>query len=311
MVGISHQHHGGANIFICDVASGVYMHSHPLNSDIPLSKGTWTHGESLQFATVDTTTITIWEVEFISAGTPKKVETLPAPDNFDPTMSPHVNSPSHTEVQFLPTPYLLVLISLGKVLLWDIRNSRCLLDCTDIGLYPVISFSSDGCFFTCSTIDGIGLWKKSPTGYILHTTLQLGALRYSPNPLLSHNGEFLAVSYDCTIRLWHTNSFTTSPSSVLAQAPTSPEDFILDFSPDGTLAVIAMNNDNTVTILNLKSGIPQLTISTDIWVRGLRVIGSTVVVIGYQGVGRSLLGTCLQRVVSLMLGWDLKIALGQ
>ena len=284
IVGILHQHCGGANIFICDVASGVYMHSHPLSSDIPLSKGIWTHGESLQFATADTTTITIWAVEFISAGAPKKVETLPAPDNFNPTMFLHADNPNHTGVQILPTPYLLVLISLGKVLLWDMRNSRCLLDCTDIGLYPATSFSSDGCFFACSTIDGVSLWKKSPSGYILHTTLQLGALRYPPNPLLSQNGELFAVSYDCTIRLWHTNSFTTSPPSVSAQAPTSPEDFILDFSPDGTLAVIAMNNDNTVTVLNLKSGIPQLTISTDVWVRGLRVIGSTVVVIGYQGV---------------------------
>ena len=46
------------------------------------------------------------------------------------------------------------------------------------------------------------------------------------------------------------------------------------------MAVVARRKDNTVTVFNLKSGIPQLSIDAGTGVCGLGVIGNTIVVIG-------------------------------
>jgi len=269
-------HHGGtkASIFICDVASGVHTYSHSLDGDIPLRNDIWTHGESLRFATADATTITIWEVGFTSGTTPTKVETLPAPDDF--------NNSEYTGARFLPTLCRLALALEDKVLVWDARNSKCLLHCTDTGLRPRMSFS-DGSFFACSTTGSdIYLWKESPAGYILHEILASSAT--FPSPLLSRNGGLIVAFGGPTIRLWRTKSFTTSPSGILTRAPNHTENFILGFSPDGMLVAVAMQEDKTVTVLDLKSGVPQLTIDASMEVYGLGVIGNTVVVIGHQKV---------------------------
>jgi hypothetical protein len=285
LVGTLHGHFEDTktfNISICNVASGVHMSSHLLNCEIMLSSNIRAYGESLQIATADTTTITIWEVKFISGGTLTKVETLPAPDSFHPP--PHIDNSVHVRVEFLPSPCLLALALEDKVLVWDVGNSRCLLDYTETSSCPRISFSSDGHFFAYATSGDVYLLKESPTGYILHKTLQLGCPKYPDhsqlNPLLSWNGESIAVYCENIIRLWQTNCFTTPLSGTSTPAPKISEDFILDFSPDGMLAAVARRNDDMAMVLNLKSGVLQLTIDTGICVCGLGVIGNTVVVIG-------------------------------
>ena len=60
--------------------------------------------------------------------------------------------------------------------------------------------------------------------------------------------------------------------------------FILDFSSDRTLAAVARRKDHTVVVLDLKSGVPRLTIEANMEVHGLRLIGNAVVVIGDQKV---------------------------
>ena len=270
-----------ADIFICDIASGLCMDSHSFNNNTPLLKTIWTYGESLQFTTADAMTVTIWEVRFISGSTPTKVETFPAPDGLD-----YVSEPQFlpTSCIFLPTPCLLALTFEDRLLVWDVRNTKCLLDCTDINFCDLkLFFSSNGGFFACSAINTIHLWKQSPTGYTLHRILQPKFVKY-PKLVFSSDGDSIAVFYDRTIQLWHTNRFTAPPSSIVVQGPPNSQDFILDFSPDGALAVVAREDSNTAVVLNLKSGVPQLTISVDVSVHGLRVIGNTVVVIGYQGV---------------------------
>jgi len=96
----------------------------------------------------------------------------------------------------------------------------------------------------------------------------------------SRNGESIAAFGDRTIRLWRTRSFAAPPSSIMTRVPQPTRKFVLDFSPDGTLAVFARQFDQTVTVLNLESSIPQLTIDASVGVCGLGVIGNTVVVIG-------------------------------
>ena len=276
MVGVSDCRSGyskDTEIFIFDVDSGTLIKSHLLNDIEPLSNPIWTHGESLRFATADATTITIWEVEFDLGAIPTDVETLPAPDRF---------SDKRPEYPWIhPTPCRLAFVSQDGVIVWDVRDSRYLLECTDTEFFSTMSFSSNGLFFACSTAGSeVYLWKESLTGYILHGILSSRTTH--PNPLLSPNGESILVfdPIHNAIQLWPTKNSTTPPSSILTQAPQSTENFILEFSPDGLFAVSAKRESSTVTALSLKSGVPQLTIDASMEVYGLGVIRNAVVVIG-------------------------------
>ena len=184
MVGVSSSLPGypkDSDIFICDIASGVPIHSHPFNDTDPFLNHIWTHGESFRFATAGSTTITIWEVGFTSDATPTEVETLPAPNDF-----------TYTAIEFLPTACQLALVfpARGQVQVWDVRNSRYLLECTDIEFSQLASFS-DGHFFTCSTT-GLEVypWKESPVGYRFHGILVSN--HTYPTPLLSQKENHLS-----------------------------------------------------------------------------------------------------------------------
>ena len=277
IVGVSHSIDNRSSkysdIFICNVTSGVLMHSHPLDNTVLPENHIWIYGESLRFATADATTITIWEIQFTSGTTPTEVETLPAPDGF---------CGESFEFQLLPDPSKLVFAYLdqGRILVWDARNSRYLLECADAMFHSMMSFSYNGRFFACSTTGSdTYLWKESPDGYILHRILASGG-----RPLLAGNGESFVTRSGCAIQLWRARSFTTTPSSILDEGPRYLRDFILEFSPDERLAVVTEKYDNTVTVLNLKSGAPQLTIDASMDIYGLGVIGNTAVVIGYPKV---------------------------
>lgn len=82
---------------------------------------------------------------------------------------------------------------------------------------------------------------------------------------------------------YSTQCFTTPLFGILTQAQ-HVRNIILEFSPSGLFAVVGMQKDNTVTILNLKSGAPQLTIDAKMEVFGLGLIRNTVVVIGARNV---------------------------
>ena len=210
------------NLSICDVASGVYMHSHSLDGgEILLPNNIWTHGESLQFVTAGAKTITIWEVGFTSGATPTEVGTLPIPDGF----------PNDGRgVGFLPSPCRLAFFTDEcGVQVWDARNSKCLLDSTDADFYGAMSFSSDGRFFTCSGMESeTYIWKESPDGYILHEILASSSEIEYPRPSLSPTGEFIVTPSKRAIQLWRTKRSTTAASSTLTQAPQITNSFVLD-----------------------------------------------------------------------------------
>ena len=260
-----------ATIALIDVASGALMHSHSLKNARPPSKHTWTHGGFLRFATADATTITIWEVGFASSATPTKVETLPAPVDFD--------GKSVEDAELHPTTYRLAFVSQERILVWDLQNSRYLLESADAKFSLKMSFSSNSRFFTCATKGSkVYLWKETPAGYILHGILVPNTEK--PTPLLARNGESILAFGGCTIQLWHTKRLTTPPPSILTQALRRDDRFIVEFSSDEMFAAVAEKMDNTVTVLNLKSGVPQLTIDTSMNVFGLGMIGNVVAVIG-------------------------------
>ena len=251
MVGVFYWCRSTSAILIYNVISGVHMHSYWFNSSLvtrnaffndgPVSNDIWTHGESLRFVTARAKTIVIWELGFTSGPIPTEIETIPVSGDVESAVLSCNNSTGGLmeQVRFLPTSCRLAIARAEKVLVWDLRNSISLLhnSGTDVKYHPRRSFSSDGRFFACSTTGSeILLWKESPTGYALHGTLTPGTEHSTP--LLSPNGEsIVAFGGGTTIRLWHTNSFTT-PSSISTGNPQHTANFALDFSSNGALAEI-------------------------------------------------------------------------
>ena len=270
------------NIFIFDVTSGACIHHHSFSQAHWLPCTIWTrkyirtYGEAFRFATAHAATVTIWEVGFTLGATCKEVETLHIPVDLV-----HKNAFGYSSFLLAHTFGDMILLARRngeRIQVWDVRNLKCLLDCEG-GMYDgPDSFSSNGRFIVCTARQSptYNIWKESPTGYVLHRILQSNT-RHT-NPPLSPNGEAIITFQGLIIELWRTREITTPPSG--ARTPEYHQHFLLDFSPDGKLAVVTAQNGKTVTVLNLESGVPQLTIDAGMKVCGLRVIGNTVVVVG-------------------------------
>ena len=252
-----------------DLLSRTQMYSHHV-SEGSIVAPIWTHGECLRFVTVNPGSITIWGVGFTSMDALAEVESLPAPDDIS----------CSEESLFLPTLSRLAFTLRGEVVIWDAQDSKYLLNFTGGNQSTRMSFSPDGRFFACGTIGlGVHLWKESPTGYVLHQQVA-SSIRGVIRPLLSPGGESVIVLSHKTIQLWRTAEPILES---LPGAPTRSVDrtnFILGFSPDQTLAAVARLRENSVTLLDLKSGDSRLTVDTGMEILGLRVTESTVCVVG-------------------------------
>jgi len=238
--------------------------------EIPVAHMIWTHGECIRFAVFRQGSITIWEVGFVSEHPATEVESMPTPDNFDPESSSFL---------FLPPLFRLAFILKNSIFVWDAQHSKPLLSCVDIERPREMAFSSDGSFFTCAT-DGfeIYLWKDSPTGYALHRKLMSSAA--GSTPLLSPDGRSILAFSRLTLQLWRTSDSIIPLSTIPTRTLQSTKPFTLEFSLDEPSVVVARLLDNTATVFDLKTGVPQLTINTGMEIYGLRVGGSTVVVVG-------------------------------
>jgi len=271
MVGVANQDPGSAiHISIYNLLSGTHTRFHHAPEG-KLVAPIWTHGECLRLVTVKPGSVTVWEVGFTSTHMPTEIESLPTPGDISDLESP----------LFLPNLSRLAFIHRGKVLIWDARDSKLLLDYLSCGWDADMSFSSDGRFFVCrsGTINrDIRLWKESPAGYTLHRQLVSG-IGPCIRQLLSPDGESIIGTRPYETQLWR----TTDPISSLSSVPTPTTgggNFILEFSPDGSLAATARRRDNTVTVLDINSGNPRLIIDTGMDVYGLRVTRNSVIVVG-------------------------------
>ena len=271
-------------ISIYDVISGVYMHNvdHPAlaNPDLPLETRyvfkIWTHGESLRFATPGSTAITIWEVGFVLGATPTGVETFTIPRClFQTGFCRPIEQRFMIRTEFHTASCRLALARVGGPLtVWDFRAAKSLLQSTDVAYDPSTTFS-DGRFFAHITSRlEVYFWKEPPTGYTLFVNFAAHI------PLFSPSGESIVTFSDIVVQLWHTKDFATSTSSVLTRLPLHSEDYLLEFFPGRPLAVTTQKKDQSVTVLDLVSGVPQLTINTSIEVYGLRLTDNIVVAIG-------------------------------
>ena len=270
-------------ISIVDVVSGVYTHDiHPCT---PWTYGIWAHGEFLRFATTKEATITIWEVGFTQGATHKEIETFSIPEDVDQARAFYQEAEERAlrRTEFFPVPCRLAVIrdsvtSADELLVWGAQNSTFLLQETGASWHLKMTFSSDGRFFACSTTGpNVYLWEETSSGYTLIGKLPSSA-QYS-TPLLSPNGESIITFGGRTIQMWYTKGFTAS-SSILTQDPYCTGDFVLEFVRDGQSAVVARRGERLVTVIDLKSGLPQLTIDASMEIYGFRAIENTVVVIG-------------------------------
>ncbi|KAF9784394.1 hypothetical protein BJ322DRAFT_1211430 [Thelephora terrestris] len=270
MVGILHLSDEGAIISIYDIVSGVYMHDTYCSTTCP--EYIWSHGGAIHVATATSTTVMIQEVGFAPDATCVEVKTLSIPARIT-----HIN-----QAQFLFTSNQLTIIYKGDmpgVLVWSLQDSKCLLYHEGIDFILPMTFSSNGQFSACSTSGTeVYVWRESPTGYTFYT--KLSAITEQPMVLLSPNGKSIIGVCDSSIQLWHTKSFITTPSAIPTQVDEHIRDFLLCFHAERPLAVVMRQGENTVTVLDLESGLPQLTIETSMEVYGLRVIGDTIVIIG-------------------------------
>ena len=265
MFGVLFKGTGVPAIITYNTISGTKIFSHQVKESI--TSTIWTHGEYLQFATVEAGSITIWEVGFASRSAPVKVNSLPTPDKF----------PSK-EFLLLPTHSWLAFILQGRVLVWDAQHLKTLLDFPDIEDPRNISFSPDGHFFVCGT-EGLDfyLWKVSPRGYLLRQ--KITASTKSTRQVISPDGGSILAFGGSTVQLWHTQNTPTSLPNIPSQPSLhTSKDFILEFSPNKEFMAVIRQLGNTVVVLNLRFGNPKLTIDTGMEVHAIKVTGNTTLV---------------------------------
>ena len=253
-------------IIVYDIPSGAQISSHSVNESAVDS--IWTHGKNLQFATMKPGYIAIWEVSFTSDHPPAQVSSLPTPDNF-----------SNKGLVLLPTLPLLAFFLDKRVIVWDAQHQKNLLGPIDIEDPRIMSFSSDGKFFVyrTGTLE-FHLWKKSPDGYLPHKKYRSD--HGSIIPVVSPNGGSIISFGGLLLQLWHTKNPSTSPPSIPTPASQHTSDFLLEFSPDGSLVAFTRWLDKTVTVLDLKSGNPHLVINADTVICGIGITESRITVVG-------------------------------
>jgi hypothetical protein len=170
----------------------------------------------------------------------QRLKTFPTPDNFDPTMFVRMDKNNHmNQIQLLPTPCRLALVFMGKVLVWDVWNSKCLLDRENTMLHPmtpsppmVVSLHAQ--HSTGLSLEGVSHWLYTSQNT---STSQVSSL---PSPLLSPNGKSIAMFYRLHNPVMAHKQHYHLPFQCFTQDYQLVNDFVLDFSPDGTLAVVAM-----------------------------------------------------------------------
>ena len=184
---------------------------------------------------------------------------------------------------FLPTLSQLAFILQDTILIWDTKTLKFLLNSGPISL-PFHSpphltgavFSVDGHFFLCLTsYFEVCVWKKSLTCYALHQKLTIPGSGMYPTPFISPSGGSFIVFIESIIHLIPTEDQIPFSTHAPIYFP-----FKLKFSPQNEWAAFAESEGNTVTVLHLQSGDPQLVIDTDTSVKFLELSESTIVVAG-------------------------------
>ena len=236
---------------------------------------TWAHDEYLQFATVRQGLITIWEVSFTLTHAPAEVKSLPAPDEII----------GGQNFLFLPALSRLAFTLQNKMLVWDAKAFKLLLksefvkDVDTERNHCISSFSCDGCFFAYQTDDEVLIWKDSRIGYMLHQKLKFPGIDPCSTLCLSPDGKSVILSTGDNLRLWSTGNQTISYNSA-QDYDFSPFEFLLEISPNKTLAAFGSYQMSTVIVIDLQSSDWQLVINAGVKICNLAINETAVAVIG-------------------------------
>ena len=269
-----HYHDVVYNSSICTYGhdSGRLVGSHRF-SEGQIIHPIWTHDEYLRFATIGPKSIRIWQSRFTLEPPPVEVASLPVPDGITDAK----------QLLFLPSLSRLAFFLRDTIQVWDLKAPKLLLKSkptpTPFGSFPPrSSFSSDGRFFAYTTnTEGVHIWKESPTEYLPYQQLPFFDKWFRVAPRLSPNAESIIVSLRLKIHRLHTRDQVPSlPSISIGDSRRS--DFTLSFSPDENLAAFARRGENTVTIIDLKSGEPKWNTAMGLKIGCVGMAGGTVIV---------------------------------
>jgi hypothetical protein len=123
MFGVSLDHDGVTVIGTYNALSGIPIRYHPIQGLI--ARTIWTHGECLRFATLESGSITVWELEYASEHPVTEVESLPIPDNFYLQRNTSYYLPSPGSHSSLKRPSLCGMLNVPNFS-WILRMSRSL-----------------------------------------------------------------------------------------------------------------------------------------------------------------------------------------
>ena len=159
---------------------------------------------------------------------------------------------------FSPISFHASFVTNEKIIILDVHNSNVLLHAEGFQATHLYSgvFSPDGCFFACeseSHIASIAVWKCTPAGYILWTSVrtrfQYDEFSFSP----TSTSILTWGSYG--IQLLHLDN------CVHPLTTNSPDGcHLVTCSIGGTWIATARQGGHIITILNTLSGIPQYSI---------------------------------------------------
>ena len=181
---------------------------------------------------------------------------------------------------FSTTTYRVSLSTAGdrdhdpELLIWDIRNSKVLLQ--ETGNYWHFSFSPDGSFLAAFTGDRLLVWMYASGSYTRWREFQQTPtpLQFSPSSssILGCAGTLLRV-----LHLDHSPAAHVTESVVAA--PSRPQDA---FSPNGTYIATATCGKSAVKITDLRSQNPSPSqfIDTDLEISAMVLTGNVLLVKG-------------------------------
>jgi len=170
---------------------------------------------------------------------------------------------------FSPTTHRVSILGDNKLRIFDIQNSKLLLDATGDYEFSSNCFSSDGSLFAASQWKGgVQIWKYASGCYTLcgefKSSGHFSSLRFSPTPssILGHS--------EAVIQVFRLHELSATPKTHHRQ--------YAGLSRSGTRVATAHKLGNTVTIIDLLAQSPPQFIDTDMEIAGLVLTGNVLLV---------------------------------
>ena len=265
-----------ASIF--DTASGERACSDELESE--LDPVFWTEKNSIRFATshrdCDGLSIDTWEITSTSGGHPTKVDSFRVRHEF--------HSDNH-QITFSPASLRVAVVSVNSTIIRDVRDSSPLLETSAsraLGGYAG-HFSPDGNFFACTEQQDLQIWKAFAEGYSLWAKFPLrfpaaagGTFAFSPD-----SGSIIGWGSGIT-EVWKVDQVVNPPAS---ERPYDVwNNHLVSFSTNGAYVAIGRASLGVITVVDLRSGVPELIINLDMGIMDIKMIDDTVFALGDERV---------------------------